>query len=344
MALTPRVERAEAIPIGIPMADGRTYEAVILRLQADGLQGLGEAAAVAERSHTIEAIYTQLTDAAEQLLTRSEALAACSGPAAAAVQTALWDLETRALGVPFNHRMGGAKAQSVVCNALIAAREPARVAAEVEAWSSRGFKAFKLKAANLGGPVDAERLGAARYAAGRDAQLRIDFNGGLSAAQADAVLSSLGVFHVRFVEQPLAPAAPVDEWHRLQQPGGIGLLADESLADPDLAGRLAAGGIGLAIKLATVGGPAAAADLARRSEGPRLIASSYETSIGIAAALHVACSLDDPEPCGLATAHLLEADLAHGLRLQDDSLLLPDPPGLGVELDLAALARYRLDR
>jgi L-alanine-DL-glutamate epimerase-like enolase superfamily enzyme len=73
--------------------------------------------------------------------------------------------------------------------------------------------------------------------------------------------------------------------------------------------------------------------------------SSFETSIGLAAALHTACaSARPPEACGLATADLLEADPVHGLDWSGPELLLPSGPGLGVELDMKALSRYRLDR
>ena len=47
----------------------------------------------------------------------------------------------------------------------------------------------------------------------------------------------------------------------------------------------------------------------RTGRGALVFSSSFETSIGLAAALHTACaSARPPQACGLATAHLLEAD------------------------------------
>jgi muconate cycloisomerase len=347
MAVTPRpkIERAEAIPVRIPMAGGAGREAVILRLDAQGLEGLGEAAVLPERGHNLTRVHAELEAAAAGFAAETEPSPPLSAPAAAALETALLDLEARSLGVPLADRLGGLRSHEIRCNALITVADPARVAADVEEWAARGFSVFKLKSANRGGPVDAERLGAARYAAGAAAELRIDFNGGLNLAQASTVLPALREFQVRFVEQPLAPGEPLDSWLRLRQPPpGIELLADESLADPELADQLAAHGVGLALKLAAVGGPIRAVWLAGQASGPTLVASSYETSIGIAAALHVAAALARPEACGLATLQLLEADIGHGLGFDRDRLLLPEGAGLGVALDESALARYRLDR
>jgi L-alanine-DL-glutamate epimerase-like enolase superfamily enzyme len=59
-------------------------------------------------------------------------------------------------------------------------------------------------------------------------------------------------------------------------------------------------------------------------------------------ALHVAASLPGSGLAhGLATASLLESDLlAQPLRLERGRLYLPESPGLGVDLDEAAMTRY----
>jgi L-alanine-DL-glutamate epimerase-like enolase superfamily enzyme len=254
------------------------------------------------------------------------------------------DLEARAAGVPAAALLGGVRRREVRCARLVDAVSPASVARQVESSAATGFRTFKLKAAVAGGPLDLERLGAARWGAGRGANLRIDFNGGLTASAAAQVLRSLGAFDLELAEQPLPAAAPVAEWLRLAS-AGAPLAADESLADAALAAGLAAAGVGLAMKLATVGGPHAALELAAGARGPVLLGSSYETSVGLAAAVHVACALAaEPLDCGLATRDLLDADLATGLRQAGPLLALPDGPGLGVELDRGAVARYRLDR
>lgn len=322
----------EAIPVAIP-ARGGFYQAVVLIVRREGLVGLGEAPVVAGRAGSLESLVAELSSGTP-----------ASAAARAAWESAHLDLDARRAGVSVAALLGGVQRPGVHCTALVEERRPAAVAAAVDRLAGEGFGGFKLKAANGGGQLDLERLGAARWAGGAPAGLRLDFNGGLSLAQAERALPSLGHLHLELVEQPLPAPAPAADWRALAAVTGVVLAADESLADPGLACSLAAQGTGLAIKLATVGGARGAQALAAAATGPVTIGSSHESAIGIAAALHVACALArEPLACGLATRRWLESDLATGLPEQP-FLRLPEGPGLGVELDLEAVGRYRLDR
>ncbi len=306
------------VPVRIPTQEGQDYAAVIVIASDGELTGLGEAPMVAGRS-----------------------------PAAAlqgAEGCARLDLEARRRGVRLAELLGGVRREGVECSALITDQQAAGVAERVGRLAEQGYRCFKLKAANAGGIVDEERLGAARWAAGRDARLRLDFNGRLSRDDARSRLPSLQAFGVELFEQPLPAEADLDDWtslHRL----GLPVAADESLAVPQLAPALAAQGVALAAKVATVGGVEEAVALLNRARGAVTLGSSHETSIGIAAALHVACAMTaEPLACGLATRQGLAADLAVGLAADSPRLGLPDGPGLGVDLDPDALARYRVDK
>ena len=306
----------QAITIRIPRSGG-THEAVIVIIQDGALSGLGEAALVPGR------------DPARAM--------------AAAEASARLDLEGRRRGVQVAGLLGGVRRTEIPVNALVTDRAPEAVASTVEHLLAAGFRTFKLKSADRGGDLDLARLGAARFAGGRTARLRIDFNGTLDLERAGSVLRSLAQFELELIEQPLPARAGLDDWVELGSQAR--LAADESLADLALGSQLAATGIGLAMKLATVGGPDPALRLAAVARGPVLLASSFETSIGIAAALHTACALtQEPIACGLATAHLLESDPGLGLRVRDGMLALPPGPGLGVELDWDLVDRYRLPR
>jgi L-alanine-DL-glutamate epimerase-like enolase superfamily enzyme len=308
--------RRERIPVRIPMGEGR-YEALIVVEHGDGVEGLGEAPLLPGRD-------------------REAAIRA-------AEETARLDLEARQAGVSLAEWLGGIRRRRVECSALINDRRPELVARQVERWAAAGFSCFKLKAANGGGVLDQERLGAARWAAGRAGRLRLDLNGGLTLREASERLPSLAPFRLELVEQPLAAGASASAWAELAARVPMPIAADESLAGQGA--ELKALGVGLAMKLATVGGPRPALDLARGAPGLVSIGSSHETSIGLAAALHVACALEaEPLACGLATVGLLDADLGRGLDAGQPHLDLPAGPGLGVELDRGALERYRLDR
>jgi hypothetical protein len=61
--------------------------------------------------------------------------------------------------------------------AYITARRPVEVARDVESWRKRGCRSFVLRQVNGGGLVDQERLGAARYAAGLQAEVELEGDG-----------------------------------------------------------------------------------------------------------------------------------------------------------------------
>jgi len=57
--------------------------------------------------------------------------------------------------------------------AYITARRPADVARDVDGWRKRGCRSFVLRKAGSG-ELDQERLGAARYAAGLQADVELE--------------------------------------------------------------------------------------------------------------------------------------------------------------------------
>jgi hypothetical protein len=61
--------------------------------------------------------------------------------------------------------------------AYITARKPAEVARDVESWLKRGCRSFVLRQVSGGGLLDQERLGAARYAAGLQAEVELEGDG-----------------------------------------------------------------------------------------------------------------------------------------------------------------------
>jgi len=310
------VERVAVHALALPAGEG-TRCCLLLELHAGGLTGLGEAPAGAD-----------LVEVRAELLERQ-----ARHPAArAAWALAELDLAARAAGVPLAELLGGARRRRVRCARPLAAVSPAAVAREVETACAAGYRTFDLRAEAGGGPLDLERLGAARWAAGPAGGLRLDLHGSL-AEDGERLLHSLEAFRPALVIDPVRAAGP-EVWGRLVAATRTPLAA----SDP-------AAGVGLVVDPARVGGPAGALRLARAAAGPVLPRSDPVTSVGLAAALHLACALDaEPLDCALVPFGPLDADVAAGLLPGDAPwLALPDGPGLGVEVDARALARYRLD-
>ena len=88
--------------------------------------------------------------------------------------------------------------------------------------------------------------------------------------------------------------------------------------------------------------PAAIVELATAAAVPVTVSTLFETGVGLAGALHLAATAPGPQAHGLATAELLESDLLLA-PLADRARVAwrcPTGPGLGIELDAAAVERY----
>lgn len=335
------IRRVEVVPYALPFrepyvtARGRLErrELVLLRLtDADGVVGLGETASLSLRGgRALEAIVGELRSVAWD---RPEQ-GALSPEARCAIAIALLDLELKRSG---EARTG----EPIPVNATLSAGPPAAVARAAEAWAERGFTTFKLK---LGGERDIEQARAVREAVGEGARIRVDANGAWSAEEAIAALDALAPLGIELCEQPVAS---LEEMARVRVATTVPIAADESVCEPADAHRAAAlGACDLAtLKLAKVGGP-----LAAESGGwglPVYVSSALEGPVGIAAAGRVAASMrasgtDAGIAHGLATQLLFaESIAAGGPEIRDGMLVLPDGPGLGVEIDTGALERHRL--
>jgi L-Ala-D/L-Glu epimerase / N-acetyl-D-glutamate racemase len=352
-----RIASVEVIPYSLPFrepyvtASGtlERREMALLRLTSDqGLVGLGEAVPLSLRGGT------SLPDVVEELerLGERESLdeatlrgdaVALSAPARCAALTALADLRGR-LAAAEHGESPGSSGLPVRCNATLVAGEPAAVAAEAERWAADGFTTLKLK---LGTGDDVEQVRTVREAVGPVVRIRADANGAWSLETAKQTLAQLEEFDIELAEQPVAT---IEEAAELAASTVIPIAADESVESRADAERAFASGACTVtgIKLAKVGGPEPAIEIAEVL--PAYMSSALDGPVGIAAAAQVAETLsqagDRPGTGlahGLATQRLFASTIAATqCELHGDMLHPPDGPGLGVEIDEAALDAHRL--
>ncbi len=367
-----RIAEVEVIPYALPLE--RPYvtargtlerrEMVLLRLRTEaGIVGLGEAVPLSLRGgdtparveRSLVRIARRLARLDVALMASDQPLAAAvdaviqvaagrrlPAPAKAAVEMVLFDLAGRLSGTPLWRMLRAENSAPLRCNATLAADSPDRLAAESAAWRERGFETFKLK---LGIGDDAERTRAVREAVGPQARIRVDANGAWSAEQAVAILNEIEPLGIELVEQP---TATLREMAAVAGATAIPIAADESVTSAKEAQRAArAGACRLAtVKLSKVGGIGTAAGIA--AELPIYLSSSLDGPVGIAAAAHAAQALyldhEDPGLAhGLATQELFAGTIASvECEVRQGFLHLPEGPGLGVEIDEAALERHRL--
>ena len=343
-----RIADGEVIPYALPFREPyRTArgellkrEMVLLRVHSsEGVLGLGEAVPLSLRGG--ESLKEVASELRGWLAAPQSGYDELSAPARCAVTTALLDLEGRSAGVPVWSLIGGADPQPVRCNATLSAAEPIRAAQRALDWANEGYSSFKLK---VGVDNDVEQVSLVRSAIGPHAELRVDANGAWTPAAAEESLTAMMADELELAEQPCATLSELAELHaRIELP----IAGDESVTDA-AAARVAAeaGACDLAtVKLSKVGGPREA--LAVAEELPVYLSSALDGPVGIAAAAHTAQALrghgDAGVAHGLATQRLFAGTIAaEQCELREGFLCLPDGPGLGVEIDDAALQRHRL--
>ena len=348
-----KIASFEVIPYALPFrkpymtARGRLdrREMVLLRLRSDdGLIGLGEAVplslrggiALAQVVSELEALAGR--DSLDEATLRGDAIA-LSPPARCAALTALLDLRGRRAP----SEIATAQSQPVECNATLVAGEPAAVAADALAWAEDGFTSFKLK---LGSGDDAGQVRAVREAVGPEARIRVDANAAWNVDAAVRTLGELEPFDIELAEQPVAS---LEEAAQVAPTTSIPIAGDESVesvADAKRARDLNACALA-GIKLSKVGGPEAAIEIAEVL--PSFVSSALDGPVGIAAGAQVAQTLDAGAKGvaslahGLATQRLFSSSIASvECELLGGMLHPPAGPGLGIEIDEAALQAHRL--
>jgi muconate cycloisomerase len=349
------IRSVEVTPYALPFrrpyvtARGRLdrREMVLLRIASpDGLSGLGEAVPLSLRGGTgLETVAGELETwglaVTEGELPAESAPANLSAPARCAIETALSDLAAREAEVPLHEFLQpGRPSRPVPCNATLTTDTPAGILAQAENWAADGFTVFKLK---LGTADDLAGVEAVRGGLGPEARIRLDANGSWDLDRAAEILAGLEPLGIELAEQPVAD---LESMAALKKRTSVPLVADESVSNPaeaKTASRLAACDA-VTVKLSKVGG----LDAGLGGFLPTYLSSALDGPVGIAAAAHVAQTLDREGEWsmvahGLATSRLFSGTIAAaGCTFDGANLCLPSGPGLGVEIDEDSLQAYRI--
>jgi muconate cycloisomerase len=362
------IKRVDAIPLALPLKKSMSMAGVtithahnlLVRIEAaDGTEGWGEAASAPTMTgDTLGSLFAAVghlkpllvgQDArARPALTRAlrHALMGNTG-AHSAIEMALLDLAGHAAGLRLIELVGGALRSEVAPMWLLGNPTPDQDIAEVRAKEQEGFHFFKLKVGTK--PLAAEIAAtlALREALG-DTPLCADANCGLTPAAARAYVEGTRDAGLLFLEQPLGHA-DLKGLAALARISPIPVGADEgihSLADVEAHAQAGAGG--LSLKLIKLGGMSAAIEAARLAErlglAINIAAKIAESSVGSAAAVHLACAVPSAD-WGVSLTHfyLAEDIVKAPLPLGNGTVALPSGPGLGVQVDEARVARLRVN-
>jgi L-alanine-DL-glutamate epimerase-like enolase superfamily enzyme len=272
------------------------------------------------------------------------------------IDIALWDILGQAAGQPVGRLLGGRYRTRVRPYASLLMREPEPLAEHLAAIRAQGFRAFKIGWGPFGRRSDAldERIvRAARDAVGPASLLMVD--AGASDAfwpqdfkWAARTARMLAAYDVYWFEEPLVPDN-LHDYKRLRDEAPVPIAGGEVLTRrqsfvPWLQGR--AFDI-VQPDVTKVGGISEERRIAWMAEenGVRFIPHGWNTALGLAADLHLASASRNTELVEYLTGSPYIDDLVEGgWKLDADGLLaVPDGPGLGVTLNLDAVARLTGD-
>jgi L-alanine-DL-glutamate epimerase-like enolase superfamily enzyme len=276
--------------------------------------------------------------------------------ALSAVDTALWDLAGKLAGEPVHRLLGGKIADDVpACASLI--WDPGDLewtAAEVRHAVERGYAAVKCgwgrdPATAFG--TDTERDVAAvacvREAVGPEVAFSVDVSGRVrwTAAHAIEMAARLEPYDLAWLEDPL-PHEDYDGYRSLRAAAAMPIATGErDWTVEDYRLRIGAGGVDILLvdpgRVEGLTGMKLAVDEAAAA-GVRFVPHSWSSAINTAAALHVFAA----SPNGVVfELKLRPSPMQHELVAQPfeqegGRLAVPDRPGLGCEVDEAAVERY----
>jgi muconate cycloisomerase len=269
-----------------------------------------------------------------------------NGGAHSALEMAVLDLIGRATGRRLIDLIGKPRRQAVKPMWLLGNETTEQDVAEAHAKQREGFNVFKLK---IGVKPLAKEIAIAHAVreALPDTPLCADANCGLTLAGAKTYAEKTRKAKLMFIEQPLAHD-DVNGLKQLTRATKVPIGIDEgihSLADIETSAKAGAGGVSL--KLIKLGGITAALEAGRVCQrlglSVNIAAKIAESSISSAAALHLACAVPKAD-WGVSLTHfyLAEDIVRRPLPLANGMVALPSPPGLGVEVDEAAVERFRV--
>jgi L-alanine-DL-glutamate epimerase-like enolase superfamily enzyme len=322
---------------GLSRGTWTTRRNCYVRIERDGVAGLGEAAPIARYNETAESA-AAFIDKARPGLERDlseyavrwgevDAVGAGEHSAKAALDMAVLDWAAKRLEVPLWRLLGLGRDKAVTTTYSIGIDEVPVMQQKVR--DAADFGVYKIK---VGTPDDRKIIEGIRAVTSKP--LRTDANEGWKTKEeALDMINWMAGQGVELVEQPM-PASRLEDYAWLKDRVKIPVFADESLIQASDLPRIAPYFHGVNIKLMKCGGVQEAVRLAgmARALGLRLmIGCMIESSLGISAGAAIASLFDYADLDGNL---LVSNDPFRGVRTIKDRIVLDDKPGLGVEGEL----------
>ncbi|MDX2153404.1 MAG: mandelate racemase/muconate lactonizing enzyme family protein [Bryobacteraceae bacterium] len=269
------------------------------------------------------------------------------------IDIALWDLLGKATGQPVGRLLGGRYRDRVRPYASLLMKRPEEMPAELDRPKQLGFRAFKIGWGPFGqesAALDEAIVRAARDCIGPDAQLMVDAGASNAYWPRDYkwalhTAGMLAAYNVTWFEEPIVPD-DLDGYVALRRAAKVAISGGEVLTrrqtfqpwiergafdivQPDVT---KVGGISEEYAIA-----ASAFD-----HGIKFVPHGWNTAVGVAADLQLVSAFAGADLVEYISGSPFVDDLVEGgWRLDAEGMLeIPSAPGLGIDIDLAALAEF----
>lgn len=363
------ISSIDVIPVRLPLREPfvvsyATYAdtlSVLVRIRTvDGEEGWGEATpdpnvtgetwgGVAEtiRQHLAPALLGLDARHREAASLALDARVEGAPSAKAALDIALHDLVSRAMGVPLWQLLGGKARDGLQISRVISIGSPDDMAAAATRHVAAGFRTVKVKVGDRLRPMlDVERVAAVREAVGPEVVIKVDVNQGWkSPGVAIGAIRAMAPSLPSYIEQPVL-WWDMEGLAEVRRQTGAMIMIDEGCHGPrDMLRAISLRAADLVnIKLMKTGGILNALKLNAIAEAGGIgaqVGTMVESSIASAAGLHTAIAMSNVRTVEMGGPLMLAEDIGEAKRwYQNDMVTVPETPGLGIEVDEARVRHF----
>jgi L-alanine-DL-glutamate epimerase-like enolase superfamily enzyme len=324
----------------------------------DGITGLGEISSVFKRRGKLlcreveqllgPALVGEDPFRIASLVQKMDRVLDGSEVAKAGLEMALFDIVGKALQTPVYTLLGGQVRDRVPLSFSIPFGEPAEMARFATELVAQGYRTVKIKV-GMEARRDLEAVRQVREAVGSEVNLRVDANmAWRTPKEAIGMIRAMEPYRLQLVEQPLHPR-DLDGLAFVRQHVSVPIMADESVWGPrDAMDVIRKGAADIVnVYVSESGGLLNASRTFAMCEAagiPCMIGSMPEFGLGTAACIHLGVAMTnlglDSDTCGVL--YHAEDLLTEPLRIEAAFAYPPTGPGLGVELNMEVVERWRL--
>lgn len=257
------------------------------------------------------------------------------------IDVALWDIAGKIAGQPLYRLLGGPARETLPAYAsLLRYEDPALVARNCADAATRGYGEIKLH------EVAVPAIAAARDAIGASMPLMVDVNCAWSADEAIAIARQVEEHDLLWIEEPVWPPSDFSAIAAVRRDGPVAVAAGENAGSVEDLMRLVDMGAVDYVQPSVnkIGGVTEMLrlfDLAAQRNAKVAPHSPY-FGPGFLATIHLAAAQSEPPIVERFFCDLEASPLGGFVNADGGMVRVPNGAGLGVDVDEAVLARYRV--